>query len=154
MGKMPEACKSHHQRCNKLDYERRLYEVSKLLLQGVTRQGIFLYAQEKQWGVSIRQVEWYMSTCRKIWRKDHEKDKQADLDWHIKARENLYSQCVKEKEYSCAKDVLVDLTKLKGYYPVEKRALTAEITMEIATPEERQRRIAELETKRLLIGES
>lgn len=153
MGKMPETCKTHHERSTKLELEKRIYETSKLLLQGVQRKGIILYAEKNQWGVSERQIDGYISSCYKIWRKENEKDKQADLDWHIEARKNLIKLCIEGKELTCARDVLADLTKLKGYYPVEKRALTAEINMEVITPDERRKRIEELEIKRLNYGD-
>ena len=124
MGKMPETCKTHHKKSTKLETEKRIYEISKLLLQGVSRQGILLYAQEKSWGVSERQVAEYTSKCYRIWKKENESNRQADIAWHIEARRDLFNRCIEEKEFGCAKDVIIDLTKLRGYYPAEKRTLS------------------------------
>lgn len=102
-----------------LELQRRLEQISEWLIQGASTSEIYQYAREKGWDVCNRQIDNYISKCYDLWNETLEKNRERLLAKHIRLRERLYFDAMREKDYqnrNLALNVLKDMAALFKLY--------------------------------------
>lgn len=98
-----------------VEYNQRIKTIAKLLFRFTTRADVLQYVSEKtDWNISERQVDNYISDAKKLLRK------RTDLDVFVGQLINefldLYGRNLKIQDYREAKNLLIELAKLRGAY--------------------------------------
>ena len=128
---------------NKQEVEKRVLEISKMLLKGNSNKKI-CQMMSVEWGVSIRQVNRYISKAYKMWHKEYKKRLKAGLDYHMAVRMKLYEEAykgnrikitkiikgqkmtierVENQDFRLCLEIAKDIAKLEGIYPAEKHKI-------------------------------
>ena len=104
---------------DRVETEKRIYEVQKLLLSGMSPTEI---CQKMQviWGVSKWQIERYISRSYKYWERYFSEKKGKQLEYQKAKRADLYNQAYRDSQWDTCLNVAKDEAKLMGLYPAEK----------------------------------
>ncbi len=104
---------------NGMEIEKRILEVSRMLLSGLTTKEICWNVMEK-YNISKAQVERYIRRCFVYWRRDFKKKRKAGLDYHLAKREVLYNKNFKRGDFNACLEIAKDEARLEGLY-VERK---------------------------------
>ena len=102
-----------------MEIEKRILEVSRMLLSGLTTKEICWNVMEK-YHISKAQVERYIRRCFVYWRRDFKKKRKAGLDYHLAKREVLYNKNFKRGDFNACLEIAKDEARLEGLY-VERK---------------------------------
>lgn len=111
---------------SKKEIDKRILEISRMLLSELTTQEILQKASE-DWGISERQIRTYIKRCYNLWHEDFEKKRKRNLDYHLAKRGDLYRQAYIKKQWNICLEIIRDEAKLMGIYPAEKHEETRKI---------------------------
>jgi hypothetical protein len=113
-------------RSSKVETERRVEQVYKMLLGGATFPDIreFGCAPEQQWDVSDTQIRRYMTAAHQLIRERFEAKADYSFNRHMLRREQLFAHAMGAGDFGTALRVLQDEAKLEGLYPPTKIAPT------------------------------
>lgn len=101
---------------------QRIFVIYGLILRGADHNKVLRYASEK-WGVTERQAQTYLSRATENLENALEKDREKILRRHVAMRYDLLYKAGASDEMSLCLEVLKDLGKMQGAYPVEKTKL-------------------------------
>ena len=126
---------------NKVEMEKRILEVSGMLLSGLSTREILHFASQN-WGISERQTKTYIRRCYTLWRRDFKKKRKAGLDYHLAKREVLYNKNFKRGDFNACLEIAKDEARLEGLYVERKEVGTPGSFAEWvkAVKEEKERR--------------
>ena len=126
---------------NELEMEKRILEVSRMLLSGLSTREILHLASQK-WDISERQTKTYIRRCYILWRQDFKKKRKAGLDYHLAKREVLYNKNFNRGDFNACLEVAKDEARLEGLYVERKEVGTPGSFAEWvkAVKEEKERR--------------
>lgn len=110
---------------NKVELDKRILIVSKLLLSGKVNKVIFRFAS-LNWGVSDRQTQNYIRACYALWFKEFKVKHLANVSYHLAKRADLYCQAYKQKDWKTCLEIAKDESKILDIYPSEKTDLRIE----------------------------
>jgi hypothetical protein len=109
---------------NKALQDQRTTEVMQLLLQGAEFNEIRLYAANKGWELTNRQIRRFITAAYKRTTEVLHQEQNELLSRHLLQRRSLYARCLKAEDLRTALQVLHDEAALLGLYPVKKIAPT------------------------------
>jgi hypothetical protein len=109
---------------NKAMNEQRVTEVMQLLLQGAEFNEIRVYAANKGWELTDRQVRRCINAAYKRTTDILGQKQEELLSRHLLQRRSLYARCLKAEDLRTALQVLHDEAQLIGLYPARKIAPT------------------------------
>lgn len=142
---------SKKQRATLLERERRIFTVMGWIIDGVQDYLILKQAQT-QWGINLRQAKRYLQMARENWVQDEKVDIETKRRNKIAKLQHL-ARTLKE-EYkgtpSGIKAILAverELIKLDPDLSVKRVNVNANVQVSELSPEEREKRIAELLSK-------
>ena len=115
---------------NKVELDKRILIISKLLLSGKVNKVIFRYAS-LNWGVSDRQTQNYIKACYALWFKEFKVKHLANVSYHLAKRADLYCQAYKQKDWRTCLEISKEESKILDIYPSEKHELLVEKKPEI-----------------------
>ena len=78
----------------------------------------------KKHKVSVNQANEYWKRVFEVVKEKYKLDRENEIDKHVYHFWSLYDGAVDKKDYNTARQILVDLTKLKGLNEAEKVDLT------------------------------
>lgn len=107
---------------NKVELDKRILIISKLLLSGESTKNI-CYNTTQKWGVSDSQVKRYIRACYALWYIDFKKKRKAGLSYHLSKRRDLYSKSYIAKDWQTCLSIAKDESKLMDIYPSERHEL-------------------------------
>jgi len=110
---------------NRTEINKRILEVSKMLLTGESNKNILQYAS-LNWRISDRQTQTYIKQCYDRWYKDFEAKRRANLSYHLAKRADLYFQAYKKKDYKTCLEIAKDEAKILDVYPSERHSIEIE----------------------------
>lgn len=110
---------------NRTEINKRILEVSKMLLTGESNKNILHYASVN-WNISDRQTQTYIKQCYDRWYIDFEAKRKANLSYHLAKRADLYFQAYKQKDWRACLEIAKDESKILNIYPSEKTDLRIE----------------------------
>jgi hypothetical protein len=109
---------------NKAMNEQRVTEVMQLLLQGAEFNEIRVYAANKGWELTDRQVRRHINAAYRRTTDILGQKQEELLARHLLQRRNLFARCLKAEDLRTALQVLHDEAQLIGLYPARKIAPT------------------------------
>jgi len=110
---------------NKIEIDKRILIVSKLLLSGESTKSI-CYNATLKWDISESQVKRYIRACYTLWKRDFEKKRKAGLSYHLSKRRDLYAKAYKQKDWPTCLAIAKDEAKIMDCYPSERHELIVE----------------------------
>jgi len=110
---------------NKMEFDKRILTVSKLLLKG-NSTGEILHFTARIWGVSDRQSKEYIKRCYTLWFREFEKKFKAGISYHLSKRRDLYKKAYIAKDWQTCLAISRDEAKLMDSYPSERHELLVE----------------------------
>jgi len=112
---------------NKIEMEKRILEVSKMLLSGLSTKEI-CYNAILKWDISESQIKRYIRRCYTLWHQDFRKKRKAGLDYHLAKRRDLYKKAYDKKDWKTCLEIAKDEAKIMDIYPTEKIKHDVEFT--------------------------
>jgi hypothetical protein len=102
---------------DKTTTNRRINEVSRLLVAGAEFADVRQFATAQGWNVTDRQVRRYLETAYKRLAKVTNRDRKQMLGRHLTQRRALYARSAKGNDNRTALAILRDEAQLQGLYP-------------------------------------
>ncbi len=96
-----------------VEYNRRVNDVYKLLLSGVSRADLIEYATKK-WDIKPPTVDLYIAEARKRFEARAEVERQAEFGKALERLEMLFKSTLSDKDYKTALQVQKELSILLG----------------------------------------
>lgn len=128
-------------RATKVEKQKRIYDVKKMLLASSTRADICEFMLKKH-GVAKWTTDRYIAEANKQFSDSSIFSTDRELGLNIEQLKDLYHKSMRIDDYKSALAIRKELTKLLGLYPAEKSEVT--IKDESLTDEQRLARIAEI----------
>jgi len=97
--------------------------IVRLLLQGDSIPNVVQNAS-KNWGVSTRQVYYYVRRARTLIREEAKRVREEAFDEHLAARRRMRKEAHDANDGRLAFDILRDESKLLDLYPSAKQEIT------------------------------
>jgi len=110
---------------NKVEIDKRILIISKLLLSGESTKSI-CYNATLKWSISESQAKRYIRACYALWKRDFEKKRKAGLSYHLSKRRDLYAKAYKQKDWPTCLAIAKDEAKIMDCYPSERHELIVE----------------------------
>jgi len=110
---------------NKVELDKRILEVSKMLLSGNSTKNICYYAQ-LNWNISDSQTKRYIRHCYTLWQKEFEKKNRGNLHYQLAKRKDLYRKAYEEKDWQMCLSIAKDEAKIMDLYPSKKHSIELE----------------------------
>ncbi|HUQ71569.1 MAG TPA: hypothetical protein VM165_18720 [Planctomycetaceae bacterium] len=102
---------------DKLVVQRRIQDVTKLVLAGAEFGDLRQFAADQGWNISDRQLRRYLEAAYQRMAKATRRDRQQLLGRHLIQRRALYARAVKTGDLWAALQMLRDEAALAGLYP-------------------------------------
>jgi hypothetical protein len=109
---------------NQVTVQQRVEEIASLKLLGALWTDIRQHAEEKEWGVSERQLHRYLASADEVIAANVEKNRDRLLAHHFSARRALYARAMAVSDYKTALAVLKDEAELLALYPAKRHEVT------------------------------
>ena len=110
---------------NKVEIDKRILEVSKMLLSGNSTKDICYYAL-LNWDISESQVKRYIRHCYTLWHKEFKKKSKANLNYQLAKRKDLYNKAYEGKDWQTCLSIAKDESKILDLYPSLKQSIEVE----------------------------
>lgn len=107
---------------NKIEIDKRLLIISKLLLKG-NSTGEILHFTARIWGIEERQTKEYIKRCYSLWYREFEKKFQAGISYHLSKRRDLYKKAYIVRDWQTCLRIAQDEAKIMDIYPSERHEL-------------------------------
>lgn len=107
---------------------KRVATVHKLLVAGASRASIVQYGS-KEWKVTDRQVDDYISRAKETIKEQSDRDKENNLSMAIARMNDIYQQCYAAKNYKGAITAQVEINKLLGLYSPSKMEHSGQVSL-------------------------
>jgi hypothetical protein len=110
-----------------IETDKRINIVLEMMLSGLSRWQILQNIdnnEQLKWGVSVSQIDKYMSEANKIMKKYAEKTKEEHFAKALNRYNFVYQKLIKVKDYKGAKDVIKNETELLGINAPTKTEIT------------------------------
>ena len=108
----------------KATINRRVQEVSRLLLAGAEFAEIRQYASDHGWRISDRQVHRYMAAAYEGLATTTDRTRKQLLGRHLMQRRALYARALKSGDLKTALQILRDEADLEALYPPSRQEIT------------------------------
>lgn len=105
-------------KASKYIVNQRVSEISEMLIEGKSRNGIIQYGT-KYWKVGERQIDKYIARARELIQQEITKDLEFDYAKSIKRFESLYHKAYERKDYRLALAVNKELSTIQGLYKIQ-----------------------------------
>lgn len=116
----------YNPRCTKGQATMRKKVISRWLRNGHSNAEVIEMAGEK-WGLKAYTVHDYIYLIQKEWEEIYKKEKEHFAMTAIEKRHDLYVKAVKRKDFSTARNILIDIDKTTGNWE-DKINIKADIT--------------------------
>ena len=113
---------------NESQVQERIYTVYSMLLDSYDRPTIHQFTA-KNWGISPRQTDEYISRANDLIEKDYKEKRYQKLRRSIAKRYKLKTRAIKKGDFHLAHEIQKDIDKLEGLYPSEKHEVTGKLTL-------------------------
>lgn len=118
---------------NKVELEKRLDEVEKLLLQDALYSQIVRYTANR-WGIKSRQTDTYISKVYKRWKQRTEPDRKNLWNKAVNKYKVMFQEANSEGDLHHKIEIQKEINKLQGLYPADK--VSMEVKQVEASPME------------------
>lgn len=109
-------------RCTDGEAAARVDQVIAWIANGAGRRQVLQLGSDA-WGIGTRQIDTYLSRAYAAMRQDAERDRADNIAEGIARREALYRRCLEEEDYSTARAILTDISRLRAEYATDRASL-------------------------------
>jgi hypothetical protein len=110
---------SERRKSIRTEFQKRIYEIYTLILQGADRPKIMKYARE-EWDIGERQTDQYIALAKQWIKVYTDKDKENSFNRALAQRDHLLFKAHSKEDIGLCHEILKDMGKLCGLYPIEK----------------------------------
>ena len=107
---------NNNKKVSKQVFDRRINDITRLLVAGGEQAEVKQLATEQNWGVTSRQIKRYINLAYRRMAKLSAREKEQLRGRHLAQRRALYARCVKNNDLRGALAAVKDEANLQGLY--------------------------------------